>query len=1176
MGRFRERSPLWFLAICVFWAVGLYAYDFTVVGRVRDGKHVLEFSGQTDTYYQVHTTTNLAGPWSVVGVQPVVAGPRIWSNTVPAQLSNSISYYKVLEIPRGTPRDADADGMHDLYELAWPFLDPLSGADAYQDQDGDTLYNIGEFVLGTSPTNKDSDADWASDGYEVYTGTNPTNPASAPTLEFRINANALYTGSTNVTLVFGGLVADEVSVAETVEMANSRTSALAGAVSYSLNGAVNGWRTLFAKLRRTATGAQSRVLTASIILDTEPPVLNVTNPVNNLVTDQRFVSVSGSATDTTSAVEVRVNGEWTDGAGKSLFVAHNVELDEGLNPLEITASDGAGHTVTQILTVIRDTSGDTVPPTVSLLLPADFQVVGGVTSYLGTTTFGDSEITDVRGQVSDPSAEVFLHARSWLGTNGPIAASVVGTQFWGEIALYPGTNQLAATATDAAGNTSTATYSVIRNMSFFFAITNPAPYQVLNGTQIVVSGSASASFTGAVITVNGIAASVQLDGTNATFKTTSPVLLAPGKTAIEGRAVLNGRSYFADPPVVSYSQFWWGREYSNHYSSLWYNTYGDFFTTFGWWTRDDYWSGVIGQLVTHHCQDVEYCDHIMGGTECDRDIQDNTVITAQTQPVQYGYFGAEHIRYDYTYLGQPAWDQDLVIIHDEIGYVCDTANADPKSKAVFLFPGMGYSLPPGSLVDPALITFRGRPGFLLADGVAFTGNLQSGLPGYIRESDFTWPAFSYFGSRTDRREWYPAGTLSKVHLLHFNSMSCAVLKVVIKPVQSATYPMRDCVLSVRTATGNDQVLMAYPNHVDGVAHQWTARTEPAVEGSAGLFYERSGAEHPVAWDGTPADLAFVTGTLNSAFILTEGGGAAPLAHIRSGYVQIDNMRLGDRIIVRHTPTDAEASAAVVKNFTIADLDNLGGPGALHLTPALAGLTSAFASNVLNTLRFCMDDSPLSAQAQEREAMQVLHPPLAALDIPSSWGLGALPGDFMHAHITYTGSVPAAATAALNSYKAIETETKAALGMGSWFNFAEKPQRDAMRKLRDMMAPHTVTLLNTLASIPGAVLVYHTDEWVAQGYVAPGASLQPGDPIRNLRTNLSASDTTTHGAINDPDLVYPGSASDANAIYTTYDLHGLMDIKFYCETDGTVQLFVAPIDSQTTSIEVLQLGSLLDN
>ena len=43
-------------------------------------------------------------------------------------------------------------------------------------------------------------------------------------------------------------------------------------------------------------------------------------------------------------------------------------------------------------------------------------------------------------------------------------------------------------------------------------------------------------------------------------------------------------------------------------------------------------------------------------------------------------------------------------------------------------------------------------------------------------------------------------------------------------------------------------------------------------------------------------------------------------------------------------------------------------------------------------------------------MQLLYPPLAALDIPSSWGLGALPGDFMHAHITYTGSVPAAATA----------------------------------------------------------------------------------------------------------------------------------------------------------------------
>ena len=71
-----------------------------------------------------------------------------------------------------TDADSDNDGMPDGWEYFYG-LNPSSGADKYQDLDGDGLVNLGEFNLGSNPRLYDTDGDGLPDGQEAIFGTDP-------------------------------------------------------------------------------------------------------------------------------------------------------------------------------------------------------------------------------------------------------------------------------------------------------------------------------------------------------------------------------------------------------------------------------------------------------------------------------------------------------------------------------------------------------------------------------------------------------------------------------------------------------------------------------------------------------------------------------------------------------------------------------------------------------------------------------------------------------------------------------------------------------------------------------------------------------------------------------------------------------------------------------------------
>lgn len=98
----------------------------------------------------------------------------------------------------------------------------------------------------------------------------------------------------------------------------------------------------------------------SFSIDTVPPSLNVSNPVNNLITNQTSITVSGVTNDVHSSpvtIAIKVGGTdqgavTVDGSGN---FSKSVPISEGSNTIEIKATDGRGLTSTVTRIVIRDT-----------------------------------------------------------------------------------------------------------------------------------------------------------------------------------------------------------------------------------------------------------------------------------------------------------------------------------------------------------------------------------------------------------------------------------------------------------------------------------------------------------------------------------------------------------------------------------------------------------------------------------------------------------------------------------------------------------------------------------------------------------------------------------------------------------------------------------------------------
>jgi len=120
----------------------------------------------------------------------------------------------------------------------------------------------------------------------------------------------------------------------------------------------------------------------TVILDTTPPTLVVTEPQDGDTTSATTIDVSGTVTDA-SAITPTINGNpVTVGAGGAF--SELLTLVDGPNPITVVATDAATNSTTEVLTVVK-TSGQTLPPDPSTVAPPLDPSVA--TSVFGATEF---------------------------------------------------------------------------------------------------------------------------------------------------------------------------------------------------------------------------------------------------------------------------------------------------------------------------------------------------------------------------------------------------------------------------------------------------------------------------------------------------------------------------------------------------------------------------------------------------------------------------------------------------------------------------------------------------------------------------------------------------------------------------------------------------------------------
>src|SRR5262249_1847569 len=94
--------------------------------------------------------------------------------------------------------------------------------------------------------------------------------------------------------------------------------------------------------------------------DSSGPSLDLSGPGPGATVAARSVTVAGRATDASGVVAVRVGDRAVSVAADGTFAA-DVLLDPGVNPLRVTALDGAGNATTLVRSVTRSAATGTAP-----------------------------------------------------------------------------------------------------------------------------------------------------------------------------------------------------------------------------------------------------------------------------------------------------------------------------------------------------------------------------------------------------------------------------------------------------------------------------------------------------------------------------------------------------------------------------------------------------------------------------------------------------------------------------------------------------------------------------------------------------------------------------------------------------------------------------------------------
>ena len=306
-----------------------------------------------------------------------------------------------------------------------------------------------ELSIGTNVitvTASDTEGNTRTDTLTVDLGdtTSPIVTITSPTSSSSYN-------TTNSTVDIAGTASDDVGVAQVTWFNNRGESGTAsGTTSWSVAGIELSIGTTVITV--TASDTEGNTSTDTLTVnrgDIIVPIVTITSPTSSSSynTNNSTVDIAGTASDNVGVTQVTwSNNQGGNGtaSGTTLWSATGIRLAIGTNVITVTASDAAGNTSTDTLTVNR---GDIIVPIVTITSPTS-------SSSYNTT----DDTVNIAGTASD---NVGVAQVTWSNSQGG-SGTCSGTTSWsaGGIDLFDGTNVITVTASDTEGNTGTDTLTV--------------------------------------------------------------------------------------------------------------------------------------------------------------------------------------------------------------------------------------------------------------------------------------------------------------------------------------------------------------------------------------------------------------------------------------------------------------------------------------------------------------------------------------------------------------------------------------------------------------------------------------------------------------------------------------------------------------------------------------------
>jgi hypothetical protein len=382
-----------------------------------------------------------------------------------------------------------------------------------------------------------SDTDLDSQGNTLlYDYTNAIDPNP---IRFSIRVTNQFVNTSQPTLqlvVASGVPENYALLVDSTNFLEATWTAY-GSSNIILNlGSSEGWHEVRIGLKDSLTNSAPVWAGTRVKLDLTAPALIITNPTAATVM-QPMIQLQGYSPEALAHISYDLQNAAQHITNRDVFVlnrhystntwefttnafqAFDVPLTNGANTLTLHATDLAGNSTTASYTFTLDYS-DKPPPTIDLFWPQDGAALSG--SSFTWRGHVDDFTAKVQAQVTDASEKTTV-VNALVERDG---------HFWAQnLPLSDGENYLTMTATDAAGNVSTKSITVLKS-AVSLTFNEVSPDQLWN-PNVTASGTIDSSDY--AVWVNGVRASM----VNGTWQAQN-VPMTPGGTAVfQVRAIPN-------------------------------------------------------------------------------------------------------------------------------------------------------------------------------------------------------------------------------------------------------------------------------------------------------------------------------------------------------------------------------------------------------------------------------------------------------------------------------------------------------------------------------------------------------------------------------------------------------------------------------------------------------------